>query len=144
MAEPSNPHTAEGENPDPPSPAAAEEEEEGDAPGEQLPVLKWPKASFEFLMKDIQMSPEYGAIHPQEGDTAADAPAGYVTLWADFLRVCNLRMPLTVFVIEVLEWYKLHISQVSPFGMIRICNFEYTFHAFGIEPTIGDFQRFTR
>ncbi|MFS7961874.1 hypothetical protein Hanom_Chr08g00720141 [Helianthus anomalus] len=73
MAEPSNPHTAECVNPDPSSPAAAEEEE-GDAPGEQLPVLRWPNASFEFLMKDIQMSPEYGAIHPQEGDTVADAP----------------------------------------------------------------------
>ncbi|KAJ0892706.1 hypothetical protein HanPSC8_Chr09g0369161 [Helianthus annuus] len=93
-------------------------------------------------MKDIQMPPEYGATYPQEGDTVADAPARYVTLWADFFGVCNLRVPLTVFVVEVLEWYKLHISQLSPFGMIRIRNFEYTFRAFGIEPTVGDFRRF--
>ncbi|MFS7942183.1 hypothetical protein Hanom_Chr06g00485281 [Helianthus anomalus] len=99
MAEPSNTHTVVGENPDPSSLAAAEEEE-GDAPGEQLPVLRWPKASFEFLMKDIQMPLDYGDIHPQEGDTAADAPTGYVTLWADFFGVCNLRLPLTVFVVE--------------------------------------------
>ncbi|MFS8007340.1 hypothetical protein Hanom_Chr14g01259881 [Helianthus anomalus] len=77
-------------------------------------------------MTDIQMPQEYGAIYPQEYDTGADAPAGYVTMWADF---------------SVLEWYKIHISQLSPFGIIRIRNFEYTFRDLGIEPT-GDFRRF--
>ncbi|MFS7910565.1 hypothetical protein Hanom_Chr02g00107761 [Helianthus anomalus] len=90
------------------------------------------------------MPPEYGVVYPQEGDTAADAPAGYVTMWADFFGDCNLRLPLTVFVTEILEWYKLHISQLSPFGMIRVRNFEYMFRALGIEPTVGDFRRFYR
>ncbi|KAJ0957039.1 hypothetical protein HanPSC8_Chr01g0022591 [Helianthus annuus] len=93
-------------------------------------------------MTDIQMPPEYGAIYPQESDTVGDAPAGYVTMWSNFFAVCNLRLPLTVFVAEVLEWYKLHISQLSPFGMIQVRNFDYTFRALGIEPTVGDFRRF--
>ncbi|KAF5796199.1 hypothetical protein HanXRQr2_Chr08g0348661 [Helianthus annuus] len=63
-------------------------------------------------------------------------------MWADFFGDCNLRLPLTVFVVEVLEWYKIHISQLSPFGMIRIRNFESTFRALGIEPSVGDFRRF--
>ncbi|KAJ0513199.1 hypothetical protein HanHA300_Chr10g0354791 [Helianthus annuus] len=88
------------------------------------------------------MPPEYGAFYPSEGDTGADAPAGYVTMWADFFGDCNLRLPLTVFVVEVLEWYKIHISQLSPLGMIRIRNFESTFRALGIEPSVGDFRRF--
>ncbi|KAJ0506997.1 hypothetical protein HanLR1_Chr12g0464881 [Helianthus annuus] len=93
-------------------------------------------------MLDVQMPSEYGAVYPSEGDTGADAPAGYVTMWSDFFGDCNLRLPLTVFVVEVLEWYKVHISQMSPFGMIRIRNFEFTFRALGIEPTVGDFRRF--
>ncbi|KAF5810759.1 hypothetical protein HanXRQr2_Chr04g0173381 [Helianthus annuus] len=109
MAEPSNPYSTPGENPEPSSPVAAEEEE-GDALGGGLSVLKWSKASFDNLMMDVQMPQEYGAIHPQEGDTAADAPAGYVIMLADFFGVCNLRLLLTVFFAEVLEWYKLHIS----------------------------------
>ncbi|XP_035842807.1 uncharacterized protein LOC118489215 [Helianthus annuus] len=88
------------------------------------------------------MPPEYGAVYPSEGDTGADAPAGYVTMWADFFGDCKFRLPLTVFVVEVLEWYKVHISQMSPFDMIRIRNFEFTFRALGIEPTVGDFRRF--
>ncbi|KAJ0466745.1 hypothetical protein HanIR_Chr14g0675621 [Helianthus annuus] len=63
-------------------------------------------------------------------------------MWADFFVDCNLRLPLTVFVVDILEWYKVHISQVSPFGMIRIRNFEFTFRALGIEPIVGDFRRF--
>ncbi|KAJ0537398.1 hypothetical protein HanHA300_Chr08g0263031 [Helianthus annuus] len=141
MAEPSSPHNVEGENPEPSSPMAAEEEEGGNAGGD-LPVLKWTKKTFDRLMLNVQMPPEYGAFYPSEGDTGADAPAGYVTLWADFFGDCNLRLPLTVFVVEILEWYKIHISQLSPFGMIQIRNFESTFRALGIEPTVGDFRRF--
>ncbi|KAM0071734.1 hypothetical protein Hdeb2414_s0001g00028581 [Helianthus debilis subsp. tardiflorus] len=139
MAEPSSPHNVEGENPE--QPVAAEEEEEG-AAGSGLPALRWTRKSFDHLILDVQMPPEYGARYPSEGDTGADAPAGYVTMWADFFGDCNLRLPLTVFVVDVLEWYKVHISQVSPFGMIRIRNFEFTFRALGIEPTVRDFRRF--
>ncbi|KAJ0841626.1 hypothetical protein HanPSC8_Chr14g0632571 [Helianthus annuus] len=139
MAEPSNPHNVEGENPE--QPIVAEEEDEG-AAGVGLPALRWTKKTFDNLMLTVQMPPEYGAQYPSEGDTGADAPAGYVTMWADFFGDCNLRLPLTVFVVDVLEWYKVHISQVSPFGMIRIRNFEFTFRALGIEPTVGDFRRF--
>ncbi|KAJ0524982.1 hypothetical protein HanHA300_Chr09g0306731 [Helianthus annuus] len=139
MAEPSNPHNVEGENPE--QPVVAEEEDEG-AAGVGLPALRWTKKSFDNLMLTVQMPSEYGAQYPSEGDTGADAPAGYVTMWADFFVDCNLRLPLTVFVVDVLEWYKVHISQVSPFGMIRIRNFEFTFRALGIEPTVGDFRRF--
>ncbi|KAJ0677799.1 hypothetical protein HanOQP8_Chr12g0440661 [Helianthus annuus] len=139
MAEPSNPHNVEGENPE--QPVVVEEEEEG-AAGSGLPALKWTRKTFDRLMLDVQMPPEYGAQYPSEGDTGADAPAGYVTMWADFFGDCNLRLPLTVFVVDVLEWYKVHISQMSPFGMIRIRNFEFTFRALGIEPTVGDFRRF--
>ncbi|KAJ0506929.1 hypothetical protein HanHA89_Chr12g0487591 [Helianthus annuus] len=139
MAGPSNPHNVEGENPE--QPVVAEEEEEG-AAGGGLPALKWTRKSFDRLMLDVQMPREYGAQYPSEGDTGADAPAGYVTMWADFFVDCNLRLPLTVFVVDILEWYKVHISQLSPFGMFRIRNFEYTFRAHGLPVTVENFRRF--
>ncbi|MFS7997078.1 hypothetical protein Hanom_Chr12g01137521 [Helianthus anomalus] len=49
---------------------------------------------------------------------------------------------MTMFVAEVLEWYKIYISQLSPFRMIRVRHFEYTFRALSLEPTIADFRRF--
>ncbi|MFS7954357.1 hypothetical protein Hanom_Chr07g00629341 [Helianthus anomalus] len=56
MAEPSNAHIAEGENPYLSSPAAVEEEEEGSvAPGGGLPVLRWSERQFDTLMASIRM-----------------------------------------------------------------------------------------
>ncbi|XP_035830154.1 plectin-like [Helianthus annuus] len=65
MAEPSNPHNVEGENLEPSSPVVAEEEE-GGAAGGGLPVLKWTKKTFDRLILDVQMPPEYGACYPSE------------------------------------------------------------------------------
>ncbi|KAJ0541450.1 hypothetical protein HanLR1_Chr09g0308041 [Helianthus annuus] len=115
MAEPSNTHNVEGENPEHSSLAAAEEDEDdgGAASGGGLP----------------------------EGDTGVDAPAGYLTPWAEFFYD-GLLLPLTVFVAEVLEFYQIHISQLSPFGMFRIRNFEYTFRALGLEISVPNFRRF--
>ncbi|KAJ0699991.1 hypothetical protein HanOQP8_Chr10g0362471 [Helianthus annuus] len=143
MAEPSRPHNVEGENPEQPVVAADEDEDDDvDVPGGGLPVLKWSKSGFKLLMATVQMADDWDATYPQEGDTGADAPAGYITLWADFFHDGNLRLPVTVFVAEVLEYYHLHISQLSPFGMFRIRNFEYTFRAHGLPITVENFRRF--
>ncbi|MFS7941312.1 hypothetical protein Hanom_Chr05g00474771 [Helianthus anomalus] len=143
MAEPSNPHNVEGENPEQPVMAADEDEDDdGGASGGGLPVLKWSKHNFDNLMPSLQMPREFGAVYPQEGDTGADAPAGYITMWAEFFYDGNLRLPITVFVADILEYYQLHISQLSPFGMFRIRNFEYTFRALGLAVSIENFRRF--
>ncbi|KAM0026074.1 hypothetical protein Hdeb2414_s0020g00553931 [Helianthus debilis subsp. tardiflorus] len=143
MAEPSNPLSTTVENPEPSSQVTAEEDgAEVNAPGKNLSVLKWSNSAFQTLLVDTQMHPEYGAVYPQEGDTAGDAPAGYVTMFADFFGDCNLWLPLTVFLAEILEYYKLHIAQISSLGMFRVRNFEYTFCALGIEPMVEDFRRF--
>ncbi|KAJ0880496.1 hypothetical protein HanRHA438_Chr10g0463801 [Helianthus annuus] len=128
MAEPSNVHNVEGENPEQPLAGAEEDEDDdGGVVGGGLPVLKWTTGGFKTLMTTIQIADDWKVSYPQEGDTSVDAPAGYITLWADFFTEGNLRLPVTVFVAEVLEYYHLHISQLSPFGMFQIRNFEYTF-----------------
>ncbi|MFS7906142.1 hypothetical protein Hanom_Chr01g00055811 [Helianthus anomalus] len=144
MTEHSNPLSTTVENPESSSPMTAEEEEaEVNAPGKNLPVLKWTKSVFETLLTNTQMPPEYGAMYPQEGDTAGDPPTGYVTMFVDFFGDCNFQLPLTIFVFEVLEYYQLRNSQLSLLGMIRVQNFEYTFRALGIEPGVGEFRRFS-
>ncbi|KAJ0876865.1 hypothetical protein HanPSC8_Chr11g0493341 [Helianthus annuus] len=142
MAEPSSPHNVEGENPEQPVVAEEDEDDDVDVPDGGLPALKWSKGGFTLLKATVQMADEWDATYPQEGDNGADAPAGYITLWADFFNDGNLRLSVTVFVAEVLEYYHLHISQLSPFGMFRIRNFEYTFRAHGLPVTVENFRRF--
>ncbi|MFS7901001.1 hypothetical protein Hanom_Chr00s159897g01824891 [Helianthus anomalus] len=86
------------------------------------------------------MSESYGAIYPQEGDTAADAPAGMATMFSEFFRTCNLRLPLTVFRVDLLEYYKIHISQLCPLGMVCARLFEYCFRSQNLESLMEDFR----
>ncbi|KAJ0694123.1 hypothetical protein HanPI659440_Chr15g0605241 [Helianthus annuus] len=44
--------------------------------------------------------------------------------------------------VDLLEYYNIHISQLSPLGMVRARNFEYTFRAQNVEPLVEDFRRF--
>ncbi|KAF5798945.1 hypothetical protein HanRHA438_Chr07g0309211 [Helianthus annuus] len=120
MTSPSIPSSATTVNPDSASSPTVEEEAEVNAPDKNLPVLKWTESSFNNLMTTVQMPVAYGARYPQEGDTTGDAPTGYVSMFADWFDACNLRLPLTVFMGEVLEYYKIHISQLSPLGMLWI------------------------
>ncbi|MFS7956545.1 hypothetical protein Hanom_Chr07g00655861 [Helianthus anomalus] len=43
---------------------------------------------------------------------------------------------------DLLEYYRIDISQLSPLGMVRIHHFEYCFWSQGIEPTIEHFRLF--
>ncbi|KAF5803271.1 hypothetical protein HanRHA438_Chr06g0278561 [Helianthus annuus] len=142
MATPSKPSSPLPRNPTPPSSPTAKDEVEVVPADNFLPVLKWKEADFQTMMTKVQMPVEFRAIYPQEGDTASDAPTGYVTLFDDFFGICNLRLPLTVFMVELLEYYNIHISKLSPLGMVRARHFEYCFHSQNLEPLVEDFRLF--
>ncbi|KAJ0948460.1 hypothetical protein HanRHA438_Chr01g0027471 [Helianthus annuus] len=119
------------------------EDEADEVPADKFfPVLKWKYTDSRTLMTTIQMSKSYGAIYPQEGDTVADAPAGMVTMFAKFFSTYNLRLPLTVSMVDLLEYYKTHISQLSPLGMVCARHFEYCFRSQNLESLVEDFRRF--
>ncbi|MFS7951573.1 hypothetical protein Hanom_Chr07g00596771 [Helianthus anomalus] len=114
----------------PSSPPASpvEEDVETSEAGGSLPVIKMPA--------------EYGEIYLKDGETTVDAPAGYVTLFSEFFVLRNFWLSLTVFMAELLEYYRIHISQLSPLGMVRARHFEYCFRSQDIEPTLENFRRF--
>ncbi|KAJ0805926.1 hypothetical protein HanPI659440_Chr02g0083841 [Helianthus annuus] len=124
MASPSKLASPPSKQASPSSSPAAEEEVEHIEASKALPVLKWNVLAFRNLMPTIQMPEAYGAIYPQDGDTEADAPAGMITLFTNFFLLYNLRLPVTVFVWDLLEYYRIHISQMSPLGMVRVRHFE--------------------
>ncbi|MFS8018276.1 hypothetical protein Hanom_Chr15g01390181 [Helianthus anomalus] len=82
-----------------------------------LPLLKWSEEIFNDLVKSFKFPLSWGAIYPQEGQTTAQAPAGYITLFWNYFAEGNFRLPATKFVLEVLGYYKFHIYQLNPMGM---------------------------
>ncbi|KAJ0551001.1 hypothetical protein HanHA300_Chr07g0252211 [Helianthus annuus] len=124
-----------------PSSSGGENPENVDADG-VLPVLNWSESAFQTLLLNCRMPADYGARYPTEGETGADASSSYVTLFAVFFHEGYFRLPLTIFMADLLEYYRIHISQLSPLGMVRVRQFEYCFWSQGIELTIEHFRRF--
>ncbi|KAJ0621548.1 hypothetical protein HanIR_Chr01g0009891 [Helianthus annuus] len=108
----------------------------------ELPPLKWPRATFDGLVQNLRFPENWGARYPEEGQTAADAPTGYVTLFWDFFCLGNFRLPVTKFFLEILEYYKFHISQMHPIGMVRVRHFEFVCRTMHIEPMVPRFRVF--
>ncbi|MFS7911167.1 hypothetical protein Hanom_Chr02g00114861 [Helianthus anomalus] len=108
----------------------------------KLPPLKWSRATFDGLIRNLRFPENLGVEYPEESQTAADAPAWYVTLFWDFFCAGNFRLPVTKFFLEILEYYKFHISQMHPIVMVRVRHFEFVCQAMNIEPTVSRFRVF--
>ncbi|MFS7948064.1 hypothetical protein Hanom_Chr06g00555591 [Helianthus anomalus] len=56
-----------------------------------------------------------------------------------YTRVCNFvnyRIPFTKYLIKVLQFFRVHLSQVNPFGLSRINHFEISYRALGQKPDL--------
>ncbi|KAF5758633.1 hypothetical protein HanXRQr2_Chr16g0731431 [Helianthus annuus] len=69
-----------------------------------LPPLKWSKETFDGLVRNFKFPASWDARYPDEGQTAADAPTGYITLFWDFFSVGNFRFPATKFFLDILSY----------------------------------------
>ncbi|KAJ0456361.1 hypothetical protein HanIR_Chr15g0761561 [Helianthus annuus] len=75
-----------------------------------LPPLKGSKETFDGLVRNFKFPVSWDARYPDEGQKAADALARYITLFWDFFWAGNFRLPATKFFLDILSYYKFHIS----------------------------------
>ncbi|KAF5787355.1 hypothetical protein HanXRQr2_Chr10g0451791 [Helianthus annuus] len=68
-----------------------------------VPVLRWDLGLFEQIVRSFRFPPEWDARYPAQGQTAADAPPGYITLYEDFFLQGNFRLPATNFLGSILS-----------------------------------------
>ncbi|MFS7937294.1 hypothetical protein Hanom_Chr05g00425921 [Helianthus anomalus] len=78
-----------------------------------MPPLKWEVALFEQIINGHQFTSGW------------DAPPGYITLISDFLQDGNFRLLATNFFGEILSYYRFHVSQISPLGMVWVRHFKF-------------------
>ncbi|KAM0003135.1 hypothetical protein Hdeb2414_s0017g00503021 [Helianthus debilis subsp. tardiflorus] len=107
-----------------------------------VPVFKWDQGSFDQITRGFRFPPEWDARYPWQGQTAANAPPGYITLFEDFFLQWNFRLPPMEFMASILDFYGFHISQMSPMGMVRVLHFELLCRSLGQEPTVEKFRAF--
>ena len=85
------------------------------------------------------------ALHPVvpvATASIADFPEGKVGVYTRFFEFANQRVPISLFLSDVLNFYRLHISQLHCIGAAKITNFEVNCRLLAINPTINLFRAF--
>ncbi|KAJ0668425.1 hypothetical protein HanPI659440_Chr17g0689141 [Helianthus annuus] len=111
-------------------------------PGPDQAVVNWKEEELNNLVQNFGFSTGWGVQFPAPNCTALDAPPGYITLYADFFREGNFRLPMSKFLDEVLNGYGLHISQINALGLPRVTHFEFICRAQRVEPSFEKFNVF--
>ncbi|MFS7888846.1 hypothetical protein Hanom_Chr00s000002g01599871 [Helianthus anomalus] len=98
--------------------------------------------SFNNLMQEYDIKPEWNPMIPSKKDTIFPLKQGKITLFSDFFKFCNFRLPITKFCKSVLDEYQIHISQMHPLGLVKLRHFEFSYIALGHIPEITVFRAF--
>ena len=83
-------------------------------------------------------------VVPEANACIADFPEGKIGLYTRFFEYANQRVPISLFLSNVLNFYRLHISQLHCIGAAKVSNFEINCHLLAINPTINLFRAFYR
>ena len=74
--------------------------------------------------------------------TIRNAPAGKIGVYTRFFELGNFRIPLSSFLLSVLEYFQIHLSQLSVLAACRISHFEILCRVHGGVPTVPLFRKF--
>ncbi|GJT35604.1 hypothetical protein Tco_0926023 [Tanacetum coccineum] len=69
-------------------------------------------------------------------------PTGKIGVYTRFFEYANFRLPLSTFLVDVLRYYHIHISQLSVIAAAKVSHFEILCRVHGCEPTVGLFRCF--
>ncbi|GJV27850.1 hypothetical protein Tco_1384298, partial [Tanacetum coccineum] len=67
-------------------------------------------------------------------------PTGKIGVYTRFFEYANFRLPLSTFFVDVLRYYRIHISQLSVIGAAKVSHFEVLRHTHVFEPTVWLFR----
>ncbi|GKC42350.1 hypothetical protein Tco_1060072 [Tanacetum coccineum] len=79
---------------------------------------------------------------PGRDRTITQFPEGKVGVYTRLFDYCGYRIPLTKFFVAVLKYFRIHISQLSPFGAARISHFKVLTRVLDLGPSVAVFHAF--
>ncbi|KAM0031399.1 hypothetical protein Hdeb2414_s0017g00508351 [Helianthus debilis subsp. tardiflorus] len=87
---------------------------------------------------------KYNPVAPGCDKFVDQCPPGSITLYCHHFEFSNLCHPFSIFVLNVLEYYRVSFGQIHPQGLARVLHFEVLCQASGYHPTLLSFRRFFR
>lgn len=71
-----------------------------------------------------------------------DLPADAIGIYSRIFDSSSVRIPFSSFLLAVIKYFKVHISQIVPLGLSKVITFEVLCRALNIEPTVTLFRVF--
>ncbi|GJS19433.1 hypothetical protein Tco_0448065 [Tanacetum coccineum] len=84
-------------------------------------------------------------VHPElptPDQSIHDSPVGKIGVYTRFFDFANFRIPLSQFLVDVLKYFRINLSQLSIIAAAKVSHFEILCHVYGYIPTVGLFRRF--
>ncbi|GJT46621.1 hypothetical protein Tco_0955336 [Tanacetum coccineum] len=72
----------------------------------------------------------------------ANSPDGKIGVYTMFFDFANFRIPLSRFLADVFEYFRINLSQLSIIAATKISHFEILCHVYGYALIVGLFHRF--
>ncbi|GJT73058.1 hypothetical protein Tco_1032344 [Tanacetum coccineum] len=96
----------------------------------------------ENFCNDYYIPDEVHPVAPGRDKTITQFPEGKVGVYTRFFDYCGYRIPFTKFLMAVLRYFRIHISQLSPFGAARVSHFEVLTRVLDLAPSVTVFRAF--
>ncbi|GKA01070.1 hypothetical protein Tco_0673735 [Tanacetum coccineum] len=96
----------------------------------------------ESFCNNYYIPDEVHSTAPERDRTITQFPEGKVGVYTGLFYYCGYRIPLIKFFVAVLKYFRIHISQLSPFGAARISHFEVLTRVLDLGPSVAIFRAF--
>ncbi|GJY82713.1 hypothetical protein Tco_0496089 [Tanacetum coccineum] len=98
--------------------------------------------AFDFFCKKFRIPKEVHPVLPDRDSTMHERPTGKIGLYTRFFKFANFRLPLSTFLVDILRYFRINISQLFVIGAAKVSHFEILCRVCGITPTVGLFRCF--
>ncbi|KAJ0793176.1 hypothetical protein HanOQP8_Chr01g0026721 [Helianthus annuus] len=105
---------------------------------------KLTKEEVDSFFEQWGIDPSINPVAPGCDKTVDQCPTGSIALYRRHFEFSNLRHPFSVFVLNVLEYYRVSFGQLHPQGVSRVLHFEVLCRTLCYDPNLLMFRRFFR
>ena len=92
-----------------------------------------------FFIEEYGIPQSLHPVLPSDDRPVYPFPAGKFSVYTRLFDYCNYRVPFTRFLIRVLMFHDVHISQMNPFGLAKVSNFELSCRSLDRAPNLDVF-----
>ncbi|KAJ0740140.1 hypothetical protein HanOQP8_Chr06g0213541 [Helianthus annuus] len=100
------------------------------------------RSGLEWLVQQYSISSSLNPTLPEKDKVIYPFVPRKVGVYTRMFDYCNYRIPLTKFLIRVLMFHEVHLTQMNPFGLAKVCQFELACCGLALDPDLDVFRAF--